>query len=443
MEEDRLFHALMRHTIVADELLELAIVGLRRRALDRFDAKGALDDRDLAASIACQAFASDYALAESADERRAIDALAARIAGEPMLPTAAGDLLLALAMYRPLAGLPGAGDLARRLRGASDALDLVLARQVDAPAQEAQLARDIASLTPIDDGVSAKVRAQYEESPYPRWGSIARRPARKLAEVVGELFPAVKPESIPAPPHRVLVAGCGTGRHALAVAFRYAEADILAIDLSRASLAYAMRRARELGVDNIRFRQADILGLGAIDERFELIESSGVLHHMEDPEAGWRVLADLLKPGGFIKLGLYSAPGRRTIAAGREFVAARGFAATAQGIRAARQAIRALDSGDPARKAADELDFASLSGCRDLLFHVREQSFTLDEIGQATRRLGLEFLGFEIADEATRAAYAKLFPRDRERRDLARWRQLEEQRPATFRTMYQFWCRKP
>ncbi|MCC6470939.1 MAG: methyltransferase domain-containing protein [Alphaproteobacteria bacterium] len=443
MEEDRLFHALLRHTIVADELLELAITGLRRRALDRFEATGALDDRELAASIACQAHACDFAFAESAEEQRLARALAARVGDDRLLATTAGDLLLALGMYRALATVPGAAELSRRLRGHSDALDLVLARQIDAPAQEAELAAGVVALTPIDDAVSAKVRAQYEENPYPRWGSITRRPARRLAEVVAELFPAVRADTVPPPPHRVLVAGCGTGRHALAVAFRFAEADILAVDLSRASLAYGMRRARELGVDNIRFRQADILGLGAIDERFDLIEASGVLHHMADPEAGWRALVDRLKPGGFVKLGLYSTLGRQAITAARAFVAGRGFPATAEGIRAARQAIRALDNDDPVHKVADELDFASLSGCRDLLFHVQERSYTPDEIEQAIARLGISFLGFEIADEATRAAYAKLFPRDRERRDLANWRKLEEQRPQTFRTMYQFWCRKP
>jgi SAM-dependent methyltransferase len=444
MEEDRLFHALLRHTVVADELLELAIAGLRRRTIDRYAASGAIDDRELAASIACQEFANDYAQAETTAEKHIVDGMAARLAGgEAMLPRTAGDLLLGLAMYRPLATLPGAVALAERIRGVGEALDLVLARQIDAPAQEAELARGIERLTPITDSVSAKVRAQYEESPYPRWRSIVRRPARKLADVVTTLFSFVPAASIPAPPHRVLVAGCGTGRHAIAVAFRYAETGILAVDLSRASLAYGMRRARELGVDNIRFRQADILGLGAIDERFDLIEASGVLHHMEDPEAGWSVLTGLLKPGGFMKLGLYSALGRGTIAAARRFVAERGFAPTPEGIRAARQAIRALDGDDPVRKVADELDFGSLSGCRDLLFHVQERSYTLEEVGQAIERQGLVFLGFEIVDETTKALYARMFPQDRERRDLARWRQVEEQRPQSFRTMYQFWCRRP
>jgi SAM-dependent methyltransferase len=431
LAQDALFHLLLRETIVADERVERLIASLRRALLEQFVAQGTLEHPPLAASIACQGFVTDFALPVAAEEQAQLDALAAS-AADP------SDLLLVRAMY-------GTADAqaAERIARADDTLALVLARHVDEPAHDRALMSAIQAVTPIDDGVSAAVRAQYEENPYPRWRSITRRPARSLAEVVTSLFATVDASSIPPPPHRILVAGSGTGRHALNVAFRYADATVLAIDLSRASLAYGMRRARELGVDTLRFRHADILHLGTIDERFDLIETSGVLHHMEDPIAGWRVLTGLLKPGGFIKLGLYSRTGRQTIEAARRFVAERGFPATADGIRAAREAIRALGPDEPVRKVADELDFASISGCRDLLFHVQEQSFTLPQIASAIADLNLAFLGFELADESTRAAYAKLYPEDRERTDLARWQALEETRPATFRTMYQFWCRKP
>lgn len=448
LADDKLFHALLRQTIVADERTELAVGALRRLLLDEQTKTGAIGDREVAASIACQGFATDYALAETAQEMEAVEALRRQIEkGERQLPSTAGDLLLTLAMYGKLSASKGAAELADRLRGQNDALDLVARRQIDEPAQERDLAAGVPSLTAIEDGTSRAVQRQYEENPYPRWQSMLRRPARKLDEVVSELFPSVASASIPPAPHRVLVAGCGTGRHALAVAFRYAETDILAVDLSRASLGFAMRRTRELGVDNIRYRQADILKLGGIgasgEERFDVIESSGVLHHLADPEAGLRVLVDLLKPGGFLKLGLYSTLGRQAIAQARRFVADRGFDASPRGIRAARQAIRGLPPQDPVRRIAEELDFASISACRDLLFHVQERSYTLPEIDRAVRGLGLEFLGFEVADDATRAAYARLFPEDRARNDLDRWRRLEEQRPQTFRTMYQFWCRKP
>ena len=434
---DALFHGLLRETILAEERVERLIAALRRLLLEQFVQDGALADADTAASLACQGFATDFALPVGAEELALVDRLAASAAGDRRA------VLIVLAMYRPLDTVGGAIEAADRVGSAGDALATVVTRQVDEPAQDRDLMQSIESLTAIDDVTSAAVRAQYEEHPYPRWRSITRRPARKLGEVVTSLFASVDAASVPHPPHRILVAGCGTGRHALNVAFRYADATVLAVDLSRASLAYGMRRARELGVDDLRFRQADILRLGALDERFDLIEASGVLHHMADPIAGWRVLTGLLKPGSFIKLGLYSQAGRQPIEAARRFVAERGFPATDGGIRAARQAIRALGPEDTIRKAADELDFASISGCRDLLFHVQEQSFTLPRIAAAIDDLGLGFLGFELADDGARAAYAKLFPEDRQRTDLGRWHQLEQSRPVTFRTMYQFWCRKP
>jgi SAM-dependent methyltransferase len=446
---DPLFHGLLRETILAEERLESLAAALRRMYLECLSAGESLEigagDHAVAASLASQGFAANFAAPESAEETKAVEELTWRLAREALVidAEAAAELLLTLAMYRPLGSLSGAAEAARRTRRVTADLDEVLRRQIDEPAEERKLADAAQSMTAVEDPVSAAVRRQYEENPYPRWRSITRRPARPLAEVVADLFPALDPASVPPPRHRILVAGCGTGRHALNVAFRYAECDILAVDLSRASLAYGMRRAHELGVDNIRFRQADILGLGALDERFDLIEASGVLHHMADPLKGWSVLMGLLRPGGFIKLGLYSAPARQSIHAARRFAAEGGFQPTAEGVRAARAAIRALAADDPVRRVADELDFASVSGCRDLLFHVQETSFTLPQVEAAVAALGLKFLGFEAVEEGARLLYAKLFPGDRERASLDRWRQVEEQRPATFRTMYQFWCRRP
>ena len=62
----------------------------------------------------------------------------------------------------------------------------------------------------------------------------------------------------------VLIAGCGTGQHAIETGRRFAGASVLAVDLSLTSLSYAFRKTRELGLQNIAYAQADILKLGAI-----------------------------------------------------------------------------------------------------------------------------------------------------------------------------------
>jgi hypothetical protein len=167
-----------------------------------------------------------------------------------------------------------------------------------------------------------------------------------------------------------------------------------------------------------------------------------VLHHLADPPAGWRRLVDLLKPNGLMKIGLYSARARTAIAVARDFVRRSGFAADAAGIRAARQAVFALDPAEAAHKVTGELDFYSLSGCRDLLFNVQERDYELPELAEMLARLGLRFLGFEFAGPEARQAYARRFPEDREMTDLECWDAFETEAPETFRNMYQFWCRR-
>jgi SAM-dependent methyltransferase len=214
---------------------------------------------------------------------------------------------------------------------------------------------------------------------------------------------------------------------------------VLAIDLSRASLAYAARRARESGLTDIEFAQGDILELGFLEERFDVIQCSGVLHHLRDPMAGWRVLTGLLAPGGKMKVALYSEIARRSVAAARRLITERGFGADPRGMRAARAAILALPSDDPARAVAGSIDFYSLSGCRDLLFHAQEHRTTLPEIAAMLDDLGLGLLGFEFEYAATRLQYLREFPRDPAATSLANWAEFEKRHPDTFAAMYQVW----
>ena len=83
-------------------------------------------------------------------------------------------------------------------------------------------------------------------------------------------------------------------------------------------------------------------------------------------------------------------------------------------------------------------DFYSLSGCRDLLFHVQETRFSLAEIDRFLRTEGLRFLGFILPD-AVMADYRRRFPQDVAATDLACWAIYEQENPSVFAAMYQFW----
>ena len=177
----------------------------------------------------------------------------------------------------------------------------------------------------------------------------------------------------------MLVAGCGTGQHALNTATRFSDARVLAVDLSLSGLSYALRKTEELEVSNIEYAQADIMELGGIDRQFDNIESSGVLHHLEDPLAGWRVLVDLLRPGGLMKIGLYSETARQDIIYLRSLIAEKGYTASPEDLRQCRRDIIAMleDGDEQVEKVCKGVNFFSLSECRDLLFHVQEHRFTL------------------------------------------------------------------
>jgi SAM-dependent methyltransferase len=429
-------------TIIRGATLELFLTSLRAallRLASTSDSKPA-EIGDNVAGLFCamaqQCFLNEYVYAQSDEETRLAGRLRELLtrkfaAGRDISPV----LLAAVAAYFPLHSLPAAESLLRA-EWPPHAADL-LQQQVREPLEEADDRRAIPVLTPIDDEVSKRVMQQYEENPYPRWSvnplAAAANDLRSRAEAAdgGEGPPS----------QEILVAGCGTGEHPFDIAQKSPQARVLAIDLSRASLAYARRKTREHGLRNVEYAQADILKLGAIGRTFDRIEAVGVLHHLSEPRAGWRVLLSLLAPDGVMRVGLYSEAARRSIVAARALIAERGFRARAEDIRAFRQMlIRARD--EPRWETIiSTVDFYSMSGCRDMLFNVMEHRFTIPEIAAFLSENGLSFLGFEL-DAKIIETFQQQYPGVEALFNLAYWHRFEEANPQTFRNMYQFSIRK-
>lgn len=428
--DDPLLQRLLEETLLRDPVIEDRLVAARAAALAGIETAPSLPPRGVVA-IAHQCFNTEYVFAETAEETERVQRLAARIASTANPPD---HWYAVYACYRPLDSLASA----ERVAPAS-----LVRRQILEPREEHWLRASLPLLGATTDAVSAAVRAQYESNPYPRWIRMQSAfETAPLAQVLHELYPHADLTALLPGPARILVAGCGTGQNAIATARRFLASRVLAVDLSLTSLGYAKRKTLELGVDGVEYAQADLLALSPLDERFDYIECSGVLHHLADPLAGWRTLTALLAPRGVMRVALYSELGRRHVARARALIAERGFAPTASGIRACRAAIRS--SGDDpllARIARGE-DFYSMSGCRDLLFHVQEHRFSLPQIGAMLDELGLSLLGFEFADGGASATrYRARYPADGSLADLGNWHQFEQEHPDTFSRMYQFWVR--
>jgi tetratricopeptide (TPR) repeat protein/SAM-dependent methyltransferase len=443
--DDRLLRCLMESTPLLDIPLERFLTCARSAVLELAGNAATADHvapglLDFCCALARQCFINEYVYDAPEQEweaaRRLRDALATALQSAHPIPVL---WPVAVAGYFPLHALPGAQALLDRDWPAPVAALLV--QQAREPAEEAQIRASLPALTAIDDDVSRMVRGQYEENPYPRW---VRAPASEPATFdrhIRRQFPLAPFRPFDKRDIDVLIAGCGTGRHSIAVAQMLPDARLLAIDLSASSLCYAIRKSRERGLRNIDYMQADILRLGAIGRTFDVIDSTGVLHHMADPWAGWRVLVSLLRPGGCMRIGLYSASARRDVTGTMAFIAERGYGRSADDIRRCRQEIMEFPQDTPQWRVAACVDFFSTSDCRDLVFHVQQQGLTIPAIKQFLQANGLEFLGFEL-DARMLRTYALRFPEDPARTNLDLWDVFEAENPYIFTDMYVFVVQK-
>ena len=442
MAGEPLLQWLLESAVVTVFALEQILTAARALLLDPVTT-ASIDETMLrfACALARQCYINEYVFAVSDDERARADGLGNRLVAalDSGAPVNAFSVAV-VAAYRPLHELAADALLARTWPAP---LVAVIDQQVLVPRAEAAARVTIPQLTAIEDDVSRRVRDQYEQNPYPRWTSVGR--VRKYASI-----DALMQQEFPHAPFQrigkdgsldILTAGCGTGRQAISVAQQFEHAQVLAIDLSSASLGYAKARTQALGVANIEYAQADILQLGSIGRSFDMIQAGGVLHHLADPWAGWRVLLTLLNPGGVMHVALYSEIARRDVVAARALIAERGYGATIEDIRACRAEIMNQDDGSPLKRVMAFNDFFTTSECRDLLFHVQEHRMTLPSIKAFLGENGLRFLGFEL-DVRPKQRYAARFPDDLAMTDLDQWDAFEQDNPYSFMSMYRFLVQK-
>ena len=401
------------------------------------DLTGSAKELEFQSALALQCFTNEYIYNQSEHEDSALRAL------ELVVKQALSDghqpstqSILCLASYKPLNQYQWSSSL--RI---NNEIEEVFTRQVLEPNQEAKFKSVLPLLEEITDEVSSKVRDQYEVSPYPRWVNLGLRlkpaPISKLVkEIKLKLFDN-KINDIQSP--NILIAGCGTGQHSIGTASRFKGSKVLAIDLSLSSLSYAKRKTEELGIQNIDYMQADILNLGKLNKQFDIVESSGVLHHMADPVAGWRVLTDCLKPGGLMNIGLYSELARQHVVEIRKEISKAGIGQSDAEMKSFRTMVMKSDHKHH-KKILNFFDFYSLSELKDLLFHVQERRFTIPQIQDCLSELGLKFCGFESSQIVSHFKLTNIGAGDPY--DLDTWQAYEEANPRAFAGMYRFRCQK-
>jgi predicted Zn-dependent protease/SAM-dependent methyltransferase len=441
--------AVLDAVVVADSGFEAVLTALRRALCAQADGGGEAFALPCWTRFICalarQCWLNEFIYDETAAETAQVEQLEKRLGDLLDENAPIPDGLLGLyAAYRPLAASPLGARLSARIWNEDGAR--LIERQVRTMEEELEIRAVLPRLTPVSDPVSQAVRDQYEQNPHPRWlhAALLDAPA-PVPAVVRSILPHVRLDAARWAAPEILIAGCGTGRESVWAANCFAGAKVTAVDVSLASLAYAARQTRRLGVGGVDYAQADLLALADLDgwrDRFDMIQSVGVLHHTGDIAASWRALLPLLKPDGLMKIGLYSKIARRSVTSARALIRQHGFPPTLDGVRKLRALLRAKPDDHPAAPVTRSVDYHSTSACRDLLFHEHEICIDLNDLQSLLDRLDLEFLGFEFETPQMIADFRTRFGRAAALDDLKLWRTFEDERSEIFGALYQFWTRR-
>ncbi len=157
-----------------------------------------------------------------------------------------------------------------------------------------------------DGGLTEAVRAFYEGTPFPGYDP-GEDPASLRAKVRANPFARMLDEQIPFGA-TVLEVGCGTGQlsNLLALAHRC----VVGVDLCGASLRLAEGFRARHGLERAGFARMNLFRPGFEPASFDLVICSGVLHHTGNPREGFLQIANLVRPGGYLLVGLYHRYGR-------------------------------------------------------------------------------------------------------------------------------------
>jgi SAM-dependent methyltransferase len=189
----------------------------------------------------------------------------------------------------------------------------------------------------------------------------------------------------------VLVAGCGTWQSAK-FAVCHPNARVSAIDISTTSIEHTGALKQKYDLTNLEVQQLPIEKVADLDQRFDMIVSTGVLHHLEDPDEGLRSLRSVLKPDGAMYLMLYAPYGRAGVYMLQEYCRRLGVGTSQQEIDELSAVLKMLPQHHPLvsmfRGAREALDANVLV---DALLNPRDRTYSVPELFDFVERNDLSF----------------------------------------------------
>lgn len=193
----------------------------------------------------------------------------------------------------------------------------------------------------------------------------------------------------------ILIAGCGTNQAAV-FAYRNPAAKVVGVDISQPSLDHQQYLKDKHGLFNLELHLLPIEELPTLGLDFDLIVSTGVLHHMGDPQAGMNALAGCLRQDGAIGLTLYARYGRIGVEMLQSVFRDMGLRQDQASVETVKKAISLLPPGHPVHSYL-QIEGAELrydGAVVDTFLHGRDSSYTVDDCIDLVTSAGLAFQGW-------------------------------------------------
>ncbi|WP_077088193.1 class I SAM-dependent methyltransferase [Mycobacterium rhizamassiliense] len=192
----------------------------------------------------------------------------------------------------------------------------------------------------------------------------------------------------------ILIAGCGANQAAV-FAFTNRDAKVVAVDVSQSALDHQRYLKGRHSLDNLELHQLPIEELSTLQRDFDLIVSTGVLHHMADPQTGMRALAGCLRPDGAIGVMLYAKYGRTGVELLESVFRDLGLGQDDASVQLVKDTIAVLPADHPVHsylKVARDLQ--TDGALVDTFLHGRARTYTVPGCLDLVAAAGLAFQGW-------------------------------------------------
>ena len=205
------------------------------------------------------------------------------------------------------------------------------------------------------------------------------------------LFPTpCEPENL-----NILIAGCGANQ-ASYYAYKNPNCHVVGIDISENSLAHQQYLKEKHQLDNLELHLCTLEEAPKkLNRKFDYIVSTGVLHHLPDPDAGLLALKEMLEPHGVMSIMLYGKYMRAGVYMMQELFRLAKLEQNEAGISVVKATLNSLSSTHSAKHYANNAsDIYYDAGIVDTFLHRSDRAYSVPDVLEFAEKAGLAFRGW-------------------------------------------------